>query len=420
MKLSRFGKKLTGPSGVPLLMDDLATAMAKGGRDSLLLGGGNPAYIPAMQKQLRQAMTHILDTPGAFEKMVGNYPAPQGDAEFLDALAILLKNQYGWDISAKNISLTNGSQSAFFSLFNLFAGDYPDGSHKKILLPMAPEYIGYADVGLTDDFFVSFRPEIEFLEPHLFKYHVDFNALAITDDVGAICVSRPTNPTGNVLTAEELDRLSDLAQEHNIPLMIDNAYGTPFPQIIYTDAEPIWNENIILSMSLSKLGMPAARTGIIIANEEITTAMSRLNAVTSLAPGSIGAQLALELVQSGEIISLSRDVIRPYYYNKSLQAMEQLQYELGDLDYFIHKPEGAFFLWLWFRDLPITSQELYERLKERKVFVIPGHYFFPGLENDDWRHKDECIRINYALDDKTVQPGLRIIADLVKEVYAQQ
>lgn len=419
MKLSRFGEKLTGPSGVPLLMDDLATAMANGGKGSFLLGGGNPAYIPGMQNRLRQAMIHILDTPGAFEKMVGNYPAPQGDTEFLEALASLLKNQYGWDISAKNISLTNGSQSAFFSLFNLFAGDYSDGSHKKILLPMAPEYIGYADVGLSDDFFVSFKPEIEFLEPHIFKYHVDFNALKITDDVGAICVSRPTNPTGNVLTAEELDRLSDLAQKHNVPLMIDNAYGTPFPQIIYTDAEPIWNENIILSMSLSKLGMPAARTGIVIANEELTTAMSRLNAVTSLAPGSMGAQLALELVKSGEIISLSHDLIRPYYQNKAMQAMEQLQYELGDLDYFIHKPEGAFFLWLWFRNLPITSQELYERLKAKKVFVIPGHYFFPGLD-EDWQHKDECVRISYALDDDTVQPGLRIVAEVVKEIYAQQ
>ncbi len=416
MNLSRFGEKLTGPSGVPLLMEDMATAMANGGKDSLLLGGGNPAYIPAMQQRLRQAMAHILETPGAFEKMVGNYPAPQGDIEFLDALADLFNREYGWGISAKNISLTNGSQSAFFNLFNLFAGEYPDGSRKKILLPLAPEYIGYADVGLTEDFFISYKPEIEFLEPHTFKYHVDFNALNITEDVGAICVSRPTNPTGNVLTTEELVRLSDLAQAHNIPLMIDNAYGTPFPQIIYSDAEPIWNENIILSMSLSKLGMPAVRTGIVIANEEITHAMTRLNAVTSLAPGNIGARLALELVQSGEIISLSHDVIRPYYHNKALQAMEQLQYELGDLDYFIHKPEGAFFLWIWFRGMPISSQELYERLKAQRVFIIPGHYFFPGLEGE-WQHAQECIRINYALDGDVVQPGLHAIAETVKAVY---
>mgnify|MGYP006998137383 CR=1 FL=1 len=56
------------------------------------------------------------------------------------------------------ICLTNGSQTAFFMLFNLFAGVLPDGREKKICLPLAPEYIGYADLGLTDDMFVSTRP----------------------------------------------------------------------------------------------------------------------------------------------------------------------------------------------------------------------------------------------------------------------
>ena len=44
-----------------------------------------------------------------------------------------------------------------------------------------------------------------------------------------ICVSRPTNPTGNVITDEELMKLDLLAQQRDIPLVIDNAYGVPFP-----------------------------------------------------------------------------------------------------------------------------------------------------------------------------------------------
>jgi valine--pyruvate aminotransferase len=44
-----------------------------------------------------------------------------------------------------------------------------------------------------------------------------------------ICVSRPTNPTGNVITDEELIKLDALANQHGIPLVIDNAYGVPFP-----------------------------------------------------------------------------------------------------------------------------------------------------------------------------------------------
>ncbi|SVD71253.1 uncharacterized protein METZ01_LOCUS424107, partial [marine metagenome] len=80
--------------------------------------------------------------------------------------------------------------------------------------------------------------------------------------------------------------------------------------------------------------------------------------------------------------------------------------------------EGALFLWLWFEDLPITSQELYERLKARGVLVVSGHYFFPGLD-EPWRHKDECIRVTYAQDDKVVQKGLSIIADEVRKAYAE-
>ncbi len=81
--------------------------------------------------------------------------------------------EVGWDIEAQNIALTNGSQDAFL-LFNLFAGRRADGRVKKVLFPLAPEYIGYADAGLEEDLFVSARPNIELLPEGQFKYHVDF------------------------------------------------------------------------------------------------------------------------------------------------------------------------------------------------------------------------------------------------------
>ena len=57
-------------------------------------------------------------------------------------------------------------------------------------------------------------------------------------NTGAICVSRPTNPTGNVITDDEVEQLDALAQTHNVPLIIDGAYGLPFPGLIYTPASP--------------------------------------------------------------------------------------------------------------------------------------------------------------------------------------
>ena len=65
------------------------------------------------------------------------------------------------------------------------------------------------------------------------------------------------------------------------------------------------------------------------------------------------------LVRSGEIIRLNREVIRPFYEQKANEAFEQLYEGLDGIDFHIHKPEGAFFLWLWLRGLPITDEELY-------------------------------------------------------------
>ena len=64
--------------------------------------------------------------------------------------------------------------------------------------------------------------------------------------------------------------------------------------------------------------------------------------------------------------------------------MDRLRAGLEDYPIRIHKPEGAFFLWLWMPGLPMTNAALYKRLKARGVIVVSGHYFFPGLEDDDW------------------------------------
>jgi valine--pyruvate aminotransferase len=64
--------------------------------------------------------------------------------------------------------------------------------------------------------------------------------------------------------------------------------------------------------------------------------------------------------------------------------------------------------------MPITSKELYQRLKKREVLVIPGHYFFFGHADPDWGHRDECIRVSYAMDEDVVRDGLRIIAEEVR------
>ncbi|CAK1748217.1 valine--pyruvate aminotransferase [Vibrio crassostreae] len=415
MQFSKFGEKFNRYSGITRLMDDLNDGLRTPG--AIMLGGGNPAAIPAMLDYFNQASADMLAS-GELIAALANYDGPQGKDSFIKSLAAMLKETYGWDISEKNISLTNGSQSGFFYLFNLLAGQQPDGSHKKILLPIAPEYIGYGDAGIDDDIFISYHPEIELLENRQFKYHVDFEQLKVDDSVAAICASRPTNPTGNVLTDEEVRKLDKLARENNIPLLIDNAYGLPFPNIIFEDVEPFWNENTILCMSLSKLGLPGVRCGIVIASEEVTQALTNMNGIISLAPSSVGPAIANHMIENGDLLRLSSEVIKPFYKEKSLRAVELLQDAIDDPRFRIHKPEGAIFLWLWFDELPITTMELYDRLKARGVLIVPGEYFFIGQE-DEWDHAHQCLRMNYVQDDEAMQKGIAIIAEEVKKAYSE-
>jgi valine--pyruvate aminotransferase len=416
LRWSRFGARFARASGTLELMDDLGAAMS--GQSVLMLGGGNPGRIPEVQRILQRRLLDAAQNPAEFDRMIANYAHPTGDLEFRSALAKLLAAEYGWSLGPENIALTAGSQTGFFLLFNLLAGPGADGTVRRILLPMTPEYVGYADLGVDGELFLSRRPAIEMLAEPFFKYRVEFNDLRIDDEIAAVCVSRPTNPTGNVLTDAELARLDGMCRAAGVPLIIDSAYGQPFPDILFTAANPIWNDNTILCMSLSKLGMPAVRTGIVIAAQPIIAALTGMTATLSLAVPGIGPVLTQPLLESREILRMSRELIKPFYARKAEAAVATLERALLGLPFRIHRPEGAIFLWLWFPGLPITSAELYRRLKAAGVLVLSGHHFFPGLQ-EPWRHRDECLRISFAQDSDTVERGLLRLAAEVKRAYAE-
>lgn len=414
MEFSAFGQKFTRHAGITQLMDDLNQGLTT--PNTIMLGGGNPAAIPEVLAYLDNQAQQLLKS-GELIKAMANYDGPQGKDTYILALSKLLSEQLGWSIGPENIALTNGSQTAFFYLFNLLAGEFSDGRKKKVLFPLAPEYIGYGDGALSEDHFVACKPTISRLENGLFKYHVDFEQLEVGDDIGLICVSRPTNPTGNVLTDEEVMRLDEIAREKGIPLLIDNAYGMPFPNIIFSQATPFWNNNTILCMSLSKLGLPGVRCGIVVGSPEIIKAMTNVSGIINLAPSGVGPAMTLPMMESGDVLKLSNEVIKPFYQKKAQQAVQWLQEAITLPQFHIHKPEGALFLWLWFEDLPIHSQELYERLKQKGLLVVSGHYFFPGIEDKNWQHSKECIRLNYAQSEEDVQAGIKILAEEIYAVY---
>lgn len=398
MNYSVFGEKLSGHSGILDLMDDLGNAVTLH-PDMLMLGGGNPSAIPEIQAVWRQCAQDLFNDQKSFDQMLVSYDPPQGNPQFLKAFADLFHREFDWPVTEENIAAANGAQTGMFSLLNLLAGRTPDGAIKKILIPLSPDYIGYADMGAETGMFLACPGRITFPDPEnprIFKYQVDFEAVRqalAQNNIAAMLVSRPTNPSGNVISREELEKLDRLANEFNVYLIIDNAYGGPFPGIMEnsdTLTDVFYSERTVQAFSFSKIGLPGLRTAFIVAPKEIVKRLSAITAIVGLANGNFGQRLALPLFESGRILTLAREIVYPYYHRRRKSAVEILTHQLNKhgINWRLHSSEGAFFLWLWLPDLKESSMQLYRKLKDRGVLVIPGEEFFYGLpENCSYQPK---------------------------------
>ena len=388
MELSDFGAKLSSHSGILQLMDDISKPLAEGVKPRPL-GGGNPARVPQVEAAYRRQMERLLADGEAFEDLLAHYDSPQGRVSFLEMAARFFHIRYGWPLTADNIALTNGSQSAMFYLFNMFSGT-TGGRRRTILFPLMPEYIGYADQGIEPDTFVSVPSKCTYYGDGTFKYTLDVDAA--------------------------------MAREHSIPLIVDNAYGLPFPDIVFTDdAQPLWNEDIVLSMSLSKIGLPSIRTGIVIAREDIIRAVGNINAIAALATGSFGPALAHDMLASGELVDLAHDVVRPLYQRKAERCAAIIRSAFKGTRYMLHRIEGSIFCWIYLPDLRIPTLEFYSVLMKDGVITVPGEYFFFGSDRQrhglpyPHEHYDKCLRLNYSGDETLVEEGIRLIADRYRE-----
>jgi len=395
--------------GIEELMRDLAEP---GRRPSqvCMLGGGAPARIPQVEAVWRRRMREILDDADTFERVVACYEPPQGPVAFLDAVAACVRQRFGWPVQREHVVVTNGSQSAWFLMVQLLRESVGAKRTPHILLPRVPEYIGYADLAGSPTPFVGALAEPVPTGARRFRHQLAWDRLRAIETFDAIAVSGPSNPTGGILEAEELSRLTQWATERKVPLILDHAYGPPFPDIMFRTAPPIpWSPYTILCLSLSKLGLPGLRTGIVVTTPERAERLARWNAIAALAPGGLGPAIVTPLLRSGELERLCHEVLRPWYRERRDRALAFLEeYLPADAEWYVHEPDGAFFLWLWFPTLTVSSYELYRRLKAKGVVIVSGHYFFYG-RGIPRAARDRFIRLSYAQPDEVLRRGLQIL-----------
>ncbi len=390
-------------------MEDLGSALNQN-PDLLFLGGGNPALVPEFEALVSEHLGAIAKSEDLLHKMVGVYQSPQGSEAFIEAFVAFLNKKLSWNITSDCVAITNGSQSAFFILLNMFSGVVESSGEKRhIVFPMMPEYLGYADQTKELDVFRSYPPKIEKTGEHRFKYHVDFDAIKLCASDAALCVSRPTNPSGNVLSLEELNKLSTLTKEQNIPFIIDCAYGAPFPDILYQDDTLPYADHHIYVMSCSKLGLPGARTGIVVANPKVIKQLANANTILSLASGNFGPVLMTSILQDPRFDNFCESTLLPFYRARRDFMIECIEREFSGLNYYMHEPEGAFFIWLWFPDLPCSSEALYQSLKEKGVLIMAGEHFFFANDERMSDHASKCIRLTYCQSEDVFKEAIAIL-----------
>ncbi|TGK99848.1 valine--pyruvate transaminase [Leptospira levettii] len=413
---SLWADRLRKNQGIRSLMEDLG--QATGDPNEILLGGGNPAPIPEAKAIFEETFGKLAKDP-ILRSLLGDYQAPIGNDSFRELAAEYLSPLLQSKLKKENIAFFNGSQNAYSFLLNLHSGPMADGSFQKILLPVVPEYIGYADQSIAENVFLAKPPNVVSTGKNRFRYELNQSTFDLTG-VGVLAISRPTNPTGNVLPLEQLEWMEKSTTKHNIPILIDLAYGNPFPNLIGKESPIQYKEGRTLSLSFSKIGLPGVRFGIVVSDEETINTLSSFAAVSNLAVGNLGVYMMQILFQENVLPKLSENILRPFYEAKAKLALNLFTeaFEKMGVAYEIHDPMGGFFLWIRFPSLSISNHELYHLCKDKRLFIVSGHYFFPGL-NTDFSHTKECIRLTYCRKEEELARGAQILAEIVASHQAK-
>lgn len=418
--LTQFGDQMSHLTGVRAIMQDIIeTLRAGGGRSFINLSAGNPVILPEVEQLWRDCTTDLLSS-SEYGEVVCRYGSSQGYEPLISAVLADFNQRYNLSLTERNILITPGSQALYFFAANAFGGYTAENQLKEIVLPLSPDYTGYGGVSLFPQALKAYRPTLDIdAESHSFKYRPDFNQLEITDQTGFVLFSRPCNPTGNVLTDREVNRIADLAAPHNVPVFIDSAYAPPYPGLNFTEMTPVFRENTVHCMSLSKAGLPGERIGIALGDESIIQILQSFQTNLCIHSSRYGQAIAARAISSGALSNMAETVIRPYYQSKFAVLEESLEsFMPKTAPWYLHRGEGAIFAWLWFDQLSVTDRELYQQLKQYGVIVVPGEPFFPGLR-EEWSHTQQCIRISLTATDAEIVEGIKQLSTVVTSLYGQ-
>lgn len=228
---------------------------------------------------------------------------------------------------------------------------------------------------------------------------------ALTPKTRVIVLNYPSNPTGAYPTREYLQRLQDFAKANDLWIVSDEVYGSlyygerPASAAAFDGAK----ERTLLVNSLSKsYAMTGWRVGFLAAPKSVidNALKAGQNSITCVAP-FIQKAAAFALTDP-EIQQVTANMRAAYARRRELVL--RLSYELESEKVLVTPPQGAFYFFLDFRPLKMSSLEICERiLDEAGVGLVPGSAF--GSQGEGF------VRMTIAASDEDVEAGFRKIVE---------
>ncbi|HHW95224.1 MAG TPA: pyridoxal phosphate-dependent aminotransferase [Mogibacterium sp.] len=346
-----------------------------------------------------------IETPSVFKEAIDNfdnkviaYAESGGVIELIDAMIDYMSKMHNMHYERKNILITNGGSEAIISTFTAILNPGDE------VLMAEPFYTNYST--FCNQVSGKIVPLTTSAEDGFDWAKRDLIEAAITEKTKAICSISPGNPTGRVLSKEDMKLIADIAIKHDLWIISDEVYR----EFVYDGAEAgsfgqlkEIEDRVILIDSVSKrFSACGARIGAIISkNEEF------MEAILKLAQGRL-CVATLEQVGAAALYRLDKsyyDEVRTEYENRRDAAYEELSKIPGIV---CQKPAGAFYMTA---KLPVNDIEdfLMFLLKEfddngETVMFAPaaGFYATEGLGADE-------LRIAYVLTPDKMRRACELI-----------
>lgn len=415
--LSKVWEKLSELSWVRKIMNDIKKTIKESKNKKVInMSAWNPLVLDELIELWVKHTKKVVNSK-EFWNIIWRYWSTKWYEKFLDSLVLFFEKNFSKKINHDNLLVSAWSQSLYFYAVNSFAWKMQDWTNKKIFLPQCPEYTWYVWMALQNYMFISRLQKIEKTKKHRFRYKIDSKNFPDKKEIWAIFLSRPCNPTWNVISDQEMEEIYKYVEWTDIPIFIDWAYSPPIPNLSFIDMKITFHPNVIFCMSFSKAWLPWERIWVAMWDPKYLKVLEAFQANSSIMSSRFWQSLISSALDSWELIDISKNVINPYYKKKFEFINACLdKFMPDDVSWYLHEGLWSMFSFIWFENLPIKDDDLYELIKEKWVLFVPWNSFFNWIDKSI-KHTKECIRISITVSDEEIKEAIKILWEVIREVY---